>query len=227
MTSRPTEPPATPAPPTPTPVVTPVPAPTGTAADVIDAFFSEFANADEPFHVESQIDFIGVVGTQTESASLSVNGDIDGENFDGEVILPRERVVVRFVDGVFYGKQAGGEWMTLPDFKQTQPLNPFSLLEPSDVTYLGPVERDGRALHQLGFSKWVGGELEAEGMSRIELLDSEFAVFVSDQGIPVEAVLDFSISGYLTGFARPAEFDYHVVYEFSNVGKPVRIEAPT
>jgi hypothetical protein len=206
--------------------VTPVPAPTGTAADVIQAFFSEFAQVDEPFHVETDVAFNGTAGTQTESGTVEVNGDIHGQDFDGEVIVAGDRYVIRFVDGVAYAKESGGSWITMPDFTQTQPLNPFSLLEPADVAYVGPAERDGRSLHQLGFKRWVGGELEVEGMSRIELLGSDFAVYVSTRGIPTEAILDFSITGYLSGYARPLELDYHVVYLFSDVGKRVDIRAP-
>ena len=203
-----------------------MPAPTGVAADVIDAFIADFAEKQPPFHVDTNVDFTGTTGAETETGSVSVNGDIHGENFDGEVIVLGERVLVRFVDGVAYGKEAGGEWMTLPDFEQTQPLNPFSLLEPADVVYVGPAERDGRRVHELGVAKWIGGELEAAELSRIELLSNDFALFVSANGIPVEALLDFSISGYLAGFARPVQFDYHVVYLFSDVGKPVEIEGP-
>ena len=226
VTSRSTVAPPTPAPPTPTPVVTPAPAPTGAAADVIDAFFRNFAQENEPFHVDTTIDFTGSAGAQTETGSAAVNGDIHGEDFAGEVVLMGDRILVRFVDGVAYGKEADNDWVTLPDFKQTQPLNPFSLLEPGDVAYVGLAEREGREMHELGFEKWVGGELEVEGMSRLELLSHDFSVFVSTRGIPVEAILDFSISGYLAGFARPFQFDYHVVYQFSDVGKPVDIRAP-
>src|SRR5687768_845097 len=226
VTSRPTTAPLTAAPPTPTPLVTPVPAPTGVAADVIDAFFSRFARENLPFHVETDVEFTGSTGSETENGSVTVNGDIDGENFDGEVILMGERVLVRFVDGVAYGKEADGDWITLPDFKQTQPLNPFGQLEPTEVTYVGPAERDGHSVHELGFDKWIGGELEAEGMSGIELLSNDFALFVTAKGVPVEAVLDFSISGRIAGYAQPVEFDYHVVYRFSKVGEPVDIRAP-
>ena len=226
VTSRSTMAPPTAAPPTPTPLVTPVPAPTGIAADVIDAFFSEFALVNKPFHVDTDVEFTGTSGTQTESGTVEVNGDIHGQDFDGEVIVLGERVIVRVVDGEAFGREAGGEWITLPDFQQTQPLNPFGLLEPADVVYVGATDRDGQQVHELRFTRWIGGELEAEGLSRIELLGSDFAVHVTTNGIPVEAILDFSISANVAGYARPFEFDYHVVYLFSDVGKRVEIRSP-
>jgi hypothetical protein len=206
---------------------TPVPAPSGEAAAVIAAFVKEFAQKQPPFHLDMDGDLTILGGPQRATSSVSATGDIAGEDFDGDVDLPGlDTAHVRFVDGVAYARTDVSIWVSFPDFKQTQPLNPFSQLDAGDVAYVGQTRRDGRDLHQLSTTKWVGGPLEGDGLSNLQLLSSRFDMFLTPQGLPIDAILDFSISGRYAGYASQVQIDYHVEYRFSRIGKPVDIVAP-
>ena len=171
--------------------------------------------------------FTGTMGTESRGGTLSLAGDISGDDFDGElVVMGQDRVLVRIVDGVAYGRPHGSEWEQIPDYRQTEPINPIPVLGPEDVTYLGENERNGRHVYELEIDKWPGGELQAPGMTNVKLLDFKIKVYVNNRGIPVEAVMDFAISGIAAGYATPFEIDYHVDYKVSQFGKDVTIRAP-
>jgi hypothetical protein len=157
--------------------------------------------------------------------AISVRGNIAGENFDGVVILPEyPRVRVRFVDGVAYGKARGVDWQTSPDFEQQQTLNPFTLLGAHDLQYVGRTRRGGRAVHHLHTDKWIGGDLASTGLEHVDLQSSPFEIYVSNDGIPIEAVLTATL--FATAGGQRGQLEYTVTYKFSNVGKRVRIVAP-
>lgn len=214
-----------PAPASDAPTSPPAATPRGEHAEVIDAFLANFALRNPPFHVDSDIHASGSGGAEPINIRLRINGDTVGQDFDGEVSVPgKGSVRVRFVDGVGYARLPGTDWVVEDDFEQTQPLNPFGLLKPEDLEYVGQVQRGRRSLHKLRTSEWIGGDLRSVGLVDLELLSTVFDIYVGNKGLPVEAVLDFSISGRVSG--RQATFEYHVVYRFSNIGDLVSIEAP-
>ena len=226
----------------PSPTVAPTPSPTTTAAPtraptatpaadhpVIELFLTDFAARQPPFHVLT--DIVGTVsaGAQEVQIGLEVEGDISGQDFTGHVsgstLGKGVDVGIIFVDGVAYN-DAGGSWAVVDDFQQAQPLNPFSRLNPSDLSYGGSVIRDGQTLHRLQTETWIGEAVEnVEGIPDAQLEGSTFDIFVGDDGVPVEARLVFAIVGTYNGI--PTRIDYTVDYVFTNVGVPVTIEAPT
>jgi len=219
-TARPTLPP------------TPTSAPTATPAaghPVVDLFLSDFASLQPPFHVFSDIAGTVSAGEQELEITLTIEGDISGEDFDGRVtgspIGQPIDVRVIIADGVAYNQSADGSWAQVGGFQQTQPLNPFAMLNEADLTYGGTVSRGGRTLHQLTTETWIGDAVaNVPNMPDAELEGSTFDIYVDDEGIPVEADLEFAIVGTIN--AVPTRIDYVVFYAFTNVGDPVTIEAP-
>ena len=198
------------------------------ASEAVDDFLRNFAAAQPPFHVTSAINVESTVGTRGGTLNFTVEGDVSGQDFAGTTVAagPNGTVEkeVMIVDGRAYGRVPGGEWFENEQFQQAQPLNPFALLAAADLAYGGPVTEDGRTLYRLETSRWIGGEIEAPGLEDAELTDSLFEIFVDDQGLPVRATLVFGVSGIY--FGDPAFIDYVVEYEFSDIGRPVTIEAP-
>ena len=224
----PTPSPTTSPSPTPSPAPSPTPtrSPSQSGDQVIAAFLREFGVAQPPFHVETDIVGTGTVGPDDVRVQVFVGGDVVGENFDGQVQVRGEAPTeVMFVDGTAYGRQAGGEWISIPDYVQTQPLNPFSLLDESDLEYVGPDEIDGQMLHQLRTEKWIGDVLEAPGLKNLELESTVFDIFVDDGGLPVWAELVFTITGE-TVVGLDARISYDAWYGFTNVGDDITIEPP-
>jgi hypothetical protein len=214
---------------TPGPTASP-PVATSSAGDlVIAAFLANFAAAQPPFHLVSDIEGRFASGTRTGEITVAIEGDVAADDFAGtyHAELPDETQDADLVllDGVAYLRRPDAEWEIVPGFRQTQPLNPFILLQPSDLTYQGEVTRTGTTLHQLRTTRWVGDDVVLEGVPDAALESSVFDIFVTDEGIPVAAELRFAVVGTtLTG--EDARFEYTVLYEFSDVGEPVTIRAP-
>jgi hypothetical protein len=131
---------------------------------------------------------------------------------------------VRFVDGTAYARIGGGRWVESPTFRQTQPLNPFTGVQATDFESVETVGRGPKQLHVLRTRTWIGGDLELNGANRLELKSTTFDIYVRGDGMPVRAILDFSIEGVTS--SGPVTVDYHVEYRFSRVGKSVTIKVP-
>jgi hypothetical protein len=215
----------------PTPSPTSSPAPTATASPspdgqaIIELFRSGFGAAKPPFHLECDVDASGTVGGDSGQFSLHMGGDVSGEDFSGQVVYPGNDVAqIVFVDGVAYVRAADSDWLADPTFEQTQPLNPFSLLEADDLEYRGVHSIGGGELHQLRTEKWIGAELDIAGWTDLQLESNSFDIYVDDAGVPAEAHLRFRLTGNYLGDA--ADLTYVVLYYFTQVGEPVTIEAP-
>jgi len=217
--------------PTLTPTVAPTLTPTATpgpGSAIIARFLENFAEAQPPFHVLTEVEGTVVSGAEKGEVSARIEGDISGQDLDGSIHTEAGDVVedydVIIVGGVAYARVPGGTWIRNPTFRQTQPLNPFGLLDPADLAYVGPAERGGEPRHQLRTTIWIGDEIVLEGFPDAALEHSTFDIYVDEEGIPHEAVLVFAITATRLGI--PVDFDYVVDYTFTNVGVPVTIEAP-
>jgi hypothetical protein len=217
----PTSSPSPPA--SPAPTATASPSPNGRA--IIELFRSGFGAAKPPFHLECDVEASGTVGGDSGEFGLHMGGDVSGEDFSGQVVYPGNDVAhVVFVDGVAYVRTADSDWIADPTFEQTQPLNPFSLLEADDLEYRGVHSIGGAELHQLRTEKWIGGELDVAGWTDLQLESNSFDIYVDEAGVPAEAHLRFRLTGNYLGDA--ADLTYVVLYYFTQVGEPVTIEAP-
>jgi hypothetical protein len=219
---------ATPSPtPSPSPSPTASPSPTSSGDAIVQLFLTNFALAQPPFKLESFVHGEVVAGAESSSLDFYIGGAVSGEDFAGTVLATSGEESVEaeivFKDGVGYGREPGQDWERADGFSQTQPLNPFSLLAPNDVAYVGPAERDDRTLHQLRTIRWIGKD-PTSVMPGAQIVSSQFDIYVDDDGIPVEADLVFEMSARIAG--QQAALTYDVVYLFTEVGVPNVIEAP-
>ncbi len=209
------------------------PSPSGEA--IVRSFLSRFASKSVPFHVK----FDGTVtvrptgGRAAETVGMSGGLDARGSDAAGTITLelpgakPTEVGVV-IVGGKAYARPPGGDWQRNPGFRQTQPINPFMKLRGAkDLQYVGVESRGGAELHHLRTTKWIGDDpanAAGAGLKGAKVKSSTFDIFTESDGTPVEAELKFVVAGKSGGTAVEAEGD--IGYEFSNVGKPVKIKPP-
>ena len=89
--------------------------------------------------------------------------DASGEDFAGTLHLQSDDMVqdseVVYVDGTAYGRTPGGAWTVIPDYRTTQPINPFTKLEQGDWTYIGSEEGPTGMLHTLRTTDWIGDDV--------------------------------------------------------------------
>jgi hypothetical protein len=224
------QPSPTPAP-SPSPPLSPSPLPTPDAAAraIIERFVSDFIAKRPDFHVVGDVEGAVSAGPQSYKLTATMDGDVSGDDFAGSMVLdaPLRGFAgdVVIADGDYYIKAAGGEgWLRSESFEQTQPINPFTKLRAGDLAYVGTVARAGRALHILRTTTWIGGQMEELDIPNATLERSLFDIYVGEDGIPVEARLDFVIAATVSD--APARLEYHVAYRISEVGEEVTITPP-
>jgi hypothetical protein len=157
--------------------------------------------------------------TSGDDAAGRIHVEIPGQTLDYEVV---------FAGGSSYVRPAGGDWEVVPGFETTQPINPFGLLDESEIQYLSLTRPLGQGwIYHLRTTEWIGEDPKTQVGGSIKdpaIPVSEFHVYVDEEGIPVNGLLRFLLTG--TSDGEPVRLDYIVTYEFSNVGTPVTIEAP-
>ncbi len=206
------------------------PTATGTPSgqQVIEAFLARYASEDVPFHVR----FDASVEVQGQRIPFSGEVDAVGSDAAGTVTVPVQggeltTVEMVLVKGKAYGRAPGGQWGRL-EVQQTQPINPFPRLRAGgDLKHIGVTQRAGRALHQLRTTKWIGedpSKIAGSGLQGAAIKESRFDIFTESDGRPVEAALDFTMTGRSSG--RPVELKGDVTYRFSKVGEKVTITPP-
>jgi hypothetical protein len=217
----------------PTPTAVPTPAPTPVSGDVVLArFISGFLDEQPDFYLACWADVDIFVGEESGVLSVYMEGGISGENFSGSFSMQTESTTVEadmvILDGLAYVRPARGEWVDGEDYEQTQPLNPFSSDITDSVVYLGTATSEGEIVHNLRVHEWIGADLKTiarqVGLRRAKMESNVLDIYVRDDGLPVLAILEFTITGRYQG--QPAEFVYYVTYEFSEIGEPVLVEAP-
>jgi hypothetical protein len=226
----PTPSPPTQAPPSPTAIPTAVPTPV--SGDVVMAGFAQFLEDQPDFHLVCNVGADVYVGDDSDQLFIYLDGDISGQDFAGTFSMQTTGVSVDadmvVIGDLVYVRPARGEWSSGEEFVQTQPLNPFTSGFDEDFAYGGPVTIEGRALHDLHTDTWVGGDIATigreSGLRKPKLESSVFDIFVGDDGRPVTSLLEFVVTGRLNG--QPVRFEYQVIYDFSQIGEPVVIDAP-
>jgi hypothetical protein len=208
-----------------TPAVTASPTPSGD--EVLQAFLAKFASEDVPLHVS----FNANVEVQGQRIPFSGEVDAVGSDAAGTVTVPVQgqltTVEMVLIKGNAYGRAPGGQWGRL-QVQQTQPINPFPRLRSTgDLKYVGIAQRAGRPLHQLRTTRWIGEDpsrITGSGLEGAAIRDSRFDIFTESDGKPVEAALEFTMTGRSSG--GPVELKGDVTYRFSRVGEKVTITPP-
>jgi hypothetical protein len=211
--------------PSPTPAPTPVvPTPEGEAAK---AGFVKFAGSDRiPFHLDmaSKITVLEVALTLRLTLDVAGNGDVAGVAAAkaGDTTKTVELVVV---DGREYARLPGQPWARVEGEPTTS--DPLGALPLDKVAWMGLDTVEGARLHHLRIDDptVVSASNGDDGtLTDLEIESGVMDVWVTDKGTPVLA--KFQIAG--TGIARSVRAPFTIVgrYDFSDVGKPVKVQAP-
>jgi hypothetical protein len=208
--------------PAPTPVV---PTPEGEAAK---AGFVKFAGSDRtPYHVDlaSKVQVLGTSLTLRLTLDVAANGDMTGEAAakSGDITKTVELVIV---DGQEFARLPGEPWARVMGDPTTS--DPLGKLPLEKVDWMGLDRIEGAPLHHLRIddpSIVSASNAEDAAITDLEIETGVMDVWVTDKGTPVLA--KFQIAG--TGIARSIRTGFTIVgrYDFSDVGKPVKVQAPT
>lgn len=232
--------PSTQRPPTAAPA-TPTPAPSGTMRPAasrdptkpsgdpyarLDAFLDEFAGSDAPFHTEATITILG-----DAPGYGSMDLDVSGDELAGHVELTAGGQRVEYeqvdVDDRTYIRRPGADWTVHPHTLSVLPLNPFWRLARAKMNFGFLTRPPGRPwVYEFWTDDWIGEDPASAG-STVEdatIESTRFTVYVDEEGVPVNALLQYSVGGTADG--NPVDVDYLVQYEFLDVGEPVTIDAP-
>lgn len=198
-------------------------------ADVVIGRFMEFARAWPPFHMRVDARIEGTMAGERLSGRTVIEADVAGNDIAGTIQITARGAMEIFQvvmkNGRVWARYPSGRWLQNPEFRQTQPVNPFTSLKRRDVAYRGLEFRSGKWLHVLRIERWIGDDPSTiPGIKKARIVRSQFDIFVGDDGIPVSGDLEFGLTGRLR--RQPVELSYVCVYEFSRVGQQVTIEAP-
>jgi hypothetical protein len=157
-----------------------------------------------------------------------MRGDIDvsGKDWKGILVIKSGTQTLRMElvekAGKAYGREPGGKWRILPPDDSTEAPNPFqSIATENALTDLGVVRRSGKSLHRLHISELPNADQFTKSLGVNGSIDSfSFDTYVTEAGVPVQAVMKMTMSAQ-SGSATVA-----ITFDFSNVGKAVKITAP-
>ena len=205
----------------------PVASPAGPDPDAGAALeaFRAFVQTDQTFHM--QADVAMTVGTLT--MHLDVAADVADGDEKGTIDIVGAGTSVHMeivlVDGTAYGKFARREWQTLP--ADTASTNPLAGLDVEGLEPVGTVNVGGQPAHHLR-TEDVGAidtsTITGTALTGLTLDEVSFDVYVTDDGVPLTAVMEFAGEGTMAGENLPVEAT--IRYDFSKYGEPVVIEPP-
>jgi hypothetical protein len=221
--------------PSPTPVPTPrpslTPAPTlvvsSAEGEAARAGFAAFAAADgTPFHLvlASKVDVRGEAVTLRLTLDIAGNGDIAGK-VAAKAGDETETAEVVIVGGRQFVRASGRAWTEVAGEPTTS--NPLGAVPLDKVAWVGMDTIKSKPLHHLRIEDpaVVGASnVGDQGITDLEIKSGVMDFWVNANGTPVLA--RFRIAG--SGVARGLRADFSIVgrYDFSDIGKPVTIQAP-
>jgi hypothetical protein len=196
------------------------------------AFIALMMSGDARYHAEAA----GSAVYGNEHVTIGYSANVSGRDLDATWVLgqDRERAVMSVIikDDRYYSKPAGEPWQQW-ESQSSLPSDSFSSISANSwgaLTYAGPDERGGRRLHHLQLP-----EIDWAGIPDVYYLDADEGgtiihdmgcdIWVSAAGEPVEASIWFEATARNGGLE--IDLSYELDYDFSRVGEPVQIEAPT
>lgn len=194
------------------------------AGAALDAF-KAFVQTQQSFHVQGDLRLR--VGAQT--VHMDIQNDIgDGDEHANLSITTGGagiRMEIILLDGTAYAKIARREWEEIPiDVASTNPLAALAIdgLEPA-----GRANVAGQLTHV--FRTDDPGVIQTSAIAgptvtELSLETASFEVYVTDDGVPLIAIMKLGGSGTFEGATESVEAE--VRYDFSRFGEPVVIEAP-
>lgn len=201
---------------------------------LIRAFFREVRDPNAAFLVATDglTTFTGPIDMPAVAAKSTVR--IQGDDWvgtetvesDGETILDVEMAIV---DGIGYVRDAGGEWVTGEVPARLQPVSPFRRISTvTEVEYLSTRTINGRPMHTLVVTKWLGGRDFSDllrSFASIRSQVSRLEVLVDSFGVPASASLTAQVVA--TDGRDSLTIDATATYRFSDWGEVAPIVPPS
>jgi hypothetical protein len=194
--------------------------------------FAAIVAAESPINVVSDASIAVDDGLHQTHLGLHIAGEVEGGDFAGRRIIDipegtiEEEVIL--VDGVYHMRQFDDDWVIGRASDVDQPLNPFYYqgASPSlvDLAYDGSINRNGVPLYRVVVASWFDGPIALFDFSDGRIATSWFVVYVTEQGLPVTAELNYVLTGQMP--EGTTSMAHVVVYQFRDVGVPVTIKVP-
>jgi hypothetical protein len=194
------------------------------AGAALDAFRA-FIQTDQSFHMNADM-------------QVTVGGRLIDMDMAGDVAPPNERadIIIRasgasvameivLVDGVAYAQLANRPWQILPT--ETSSANPLLALDIEGLEPMGTVNVAGQRTHHFRVSdpSLVDPSLiSASSITDVEISTLSYDIYVTDNGEPLAAIMEFSGSGVAEGELQ--DLNARIRYDFSKFGEPIVIEKP-
>jgi hypothetical protein len=203
------------------PAASPTPRPTPTVA--LQRFRTAAANAKRAYHVK----FSMTVDSAGAKVDYRADLDVSGSDWKGTVTVTSAGKTMRTEtirkSGKTYNRSPGGKWRAGPaSGAAMQASDPFGSAAVSDaLDDLGMAKRAGKTLHWLHAANLANA---ADTLKRLGLgaaQASSIDVYVTDAGVPVQAVHSLTSALAPSGTATVA-----ITYDISAWGRAVKITAP-
>ena len=160
---------------------------------------------------------------------MDVNADVAGGDEKGTIDVRGAGTSVHMdivvVDGSAYGRIAQRDWIVLP--ADTSSSNPLLALDVEGLEAVGIVNAAGQLAHHFrtdDVSMIDTGTITGTSITELRLDTVGFDVYVTDDGVPITAVMEFAGEGTVEGASQTIEAT--VRYDFTKFGEPLVIEAP-
>jgi hypothetical protein len=194
------------------------------AGAALEAFRS-FAQTSQSFHLTG--DLLMSVGDVTLQAAIT--SDVSEGNEQGTIDLRGPGVSVRLsivlLDGTVYLRLANRPWEAVAGGAGfSNPLAGLHVegLQPIDIVNVGGVKTQHlRAEDPEGLN---GQTLSGNTLTDLTIQRSSLDVYVTPDGVPLTAIVEFSGRGSFNGTEGPVTA--RIRYDFSNFGQDVEIVAP-
>lgn len=203
--------------------------PGGSAVDpdagaALDAFRA-FVQTEPSFRMRA--DMLLTIGAQ--AVDMEITEDVAGGDAKGTIDIRAAgtslRMEIVLVDGVAYGRIANRAWQTIPADAGTS--NPLASLDVDGLRPVGRANVAGTLTHHLRTedrSILDTSTITGTSLAELRIDSAAFDVYVTDDGVPLTAVMEFAGSGVLEAERQPVKAT--VRYDFSRFGEPVTIVAP-
>ncbi len=198
--------------------------PNADAGAALDAFRA-FVQTEQSFHIAG--DMLMSVATVTVQAAIV--SDVAHGDEKGTIDLRAPGVSVRLsiilLDGTAYLRLANRDWQTVPAGDAfSNPLGSLAVegLKPIDIVDVGGVKTHHlRVENPDGLN---GQTLSGNALSELTVSSSSLDVYVTNDGVPLTAIVEFAGTGTFSGVQGPVTAK--IRYDFSNFGQDVPIVAP-
>jgi hypothetical protein len=194
------------------------------AGAALDAFRA-FIQTDQSF--EMQADMQITVGGRL--IDMDMAADVAPPDEKAEVIIRAEGASIAMeivlVDGVAYAQIANRPWQVVPT--EVGSANPLLALDVEGLEPMGTVNVAGTRTHHFRVSDPTLVDpslISASSITEVEISTLSYDIYITDNGAPLAAIMEFSGSGVAEGELQ--DLTARIRYDFSGFGEPIVIQKP-